>query len=75
MVSQAFKAAIGPTLSRLWNTSEFLKATMLHASGPVAYANITCVTCQGRSGLDLAKITFHCASFLHRYFFCFAPRW
>ena len=29
-------------LSRLWNTSELRKATMLHARGPVAYANMTC---------------------------------
>lgn len=34
------------TLSRLWNTREFLKATTDQARGPAAYAKVTCTTQQ-----------------------------
>lgn len=33
---------LGHTLSRLWKTREFLKATTDHAKGPAAYAKVTC---------------------------------
>lgn len=38
-------AGYGTTLSKLWNTMELRKATMLQARGPVAYANMTCGRC------------------------------
>ena len=42
MCNPVFIHVLPHTLSRLWKTREFLKATTDHANGPAAYAKVTC---------------------------------